>query len=284
MKFHQIFAIIRHEWSLNLKNGIFWNGVVVPLIFILLSLYHFKDDILNLSENGLLHVIYQILPLFTFYFCVFYTSVLANEVVNDKSSRISEIMLSIVDAKTQIVGKFLGVLTLLFAHITMYFVIISYVSGILGFNIIKVLILGQQQYILLLIISMTLTLISCLIWTVEIGVFVNDKEQTFLAIMPSLFLTGQATLLSWYLVLNSGGKVDLITHILFDIPAFTPAIGSVIITTLVSNYNFTYFEAYLTETIQLLFLWLMLKKAIKNYRVGSISNNQKHALLRKWFK
>ncbi|KRM19143.1 hypothetical protein FC40_GL000436 [Ligilactobacillus hayakitensis DSM 18933 = JCM 14209] len=284
MKFHQIFAIIRHEWSLNLKNGIFWNGVVVPLIFILLSLYHFKDDILNLSENGLLHVIYQILPLFTFYFCVFYTSVLANEVVNDKSSRISEIMLSIVDAKTQIVGKFLGVLTLLFAHITVYFVIISYVSGILGFNIIKVLVLGQQQYILLLIISMILTLISCLIWTVEIGVFVNDKEQTFLAIMPSLFLTGQATLLSWYLVLNSGGEVDLITHILFDIPACAPAIGSVIITTLVSNYNFTYFEAYLTETVQLVFLWLMLKRAIKNYRVGSISNNQRHVLFRNWFK
>src|SRR5699024_12508498 len=57
--------------------------------------------------------------LFRSYFCILYSSIIANEVVNDRTTRINELLFAMSSARIQLIGKIVGLYVLLIIQLAM---------------------------------------------------------------------------------------------------------------------------------------------------------------------
>ncbi|GMA69575.1 ABC transporter permease [Leuconostoc litchii] len=120
---------------------------------------------------------------------MWYTSMIANAIANEKSSRIMEILLAATSARVQYFGKIIGIFGLVLTHLIIYVV-----TSFAGFNFFKdnsfVKILSTNlsgvtlSFVIYAVIFILVAVALYLVLTSMIASLINDNAQVQQAIQP----------------------------------------------------------------------------------------------------
>ncbi|GLB47506.1 hypothetical protein WR164_14850 [Philodulcilactobacillus myokoensis] len=273
---NQIFVIAKHEIKFQIKSFIYWTTIFWPIIIsitiIKFSGKHFHIN--QISNSQVKASLGLFIPFFIFMICISYVSIIANLVAQDKSNKISEMMMSIVSAKEQLLGKILAIYFLVLLHMLIYgilFFIYQKVSPSIILNLfLKNISIPFLFYIGL---DILVSLFIILIMTAEISSFITDETQTAMAIIPVMILVTSGTVIAQFF--NQPGIIDSginFSRIFINIIFMIPPTGSFVEPILLTNGNFSYFEAYFNLIIQIVISLILLKPTIKHYQHGLLSS------------
>ncbi|MFT9456102.1 MAG: ABC transporter permease [Liquorilactobacillus hordei] len=272
----QIWVVAKRIVKANLKSVGFWATVLVPLIFFFFGVSYLitpekltKVLITNHEANILLA---EILPILLMFLSLIYSQILANEVVNDKTSRVMEFILAISSARAQLYGKILGTYILMVIHLLVYGIFIYSLADMTKFGFI-IFIFSRVHWTVFgyLGINIILALYACLVWTAEIAAYVTDRNQLGIVVIPILAITAQCVFLA---ELYSQGQLNLpwgVARVCLNVVCAIPLMGSLLMPTLVFAQNFSIYEMIVSLVLQWIITALLLKNAGRQYQIGIIS-------------
>src|SRR5699024_7920070 len=113
--------------------------------------------------------------LFRSYFCILYSSIIANEVVNDRTTRINELLFAMSSARIQLIGKIVGLYVLLIIQLAMLTVATIFLAEWQRHFSLYIPSIFNAIYFIFNILFATF---FGLIWTVQIAVCIDDNTQT----------------------------------------------------------------------------------------------------------
>lgn len=176
----------------------------------------------NSSNNSNFEVV-SILGIFVFIFLTSYVSMIGQEIANEKSSRIMEILLSVTSAKIQYFGKIAGIFCLALVQFIVYAIFIA-----LGIHFGKYTVLKDQIQSVtgkidanVLLISAVIILSSIALYvflTAIIASLINDYNQVQQAVAPVTYIAMVGYILTFMLPTL---KDNTIVKILSFIPYFS---------------------------------------------------------------
>lgn len=281
--FYQLKIVARNVVKKNLKTFSYWNVVGLPLVTLITFLKIYKKvNSLNAEMVALITAVF--VPLAIFFIGIFYVNIIVNEIANDKSTRMMEILLSISSAESQLYGKFVGTIILLLIQMGLYVVAfatvyISNISSLFSEFINDV----PKQLLFFLPVDILLGVFVCLIWSSEIASFISDKGQVSAAIVPImvLLITG---LLVAEMFASLGpirlGSSDIIARILIDLGMCFPPVGIMLSPTLLVNGTLGIIEVLVDTIVQILISLWMFKHTLKQYKKGVVSYSKKNPFLK----
>lgn len=271
--FKQISTVANYEMMDKFQSVSYWTIVIIPFI---LSVYLIRARyIVSINTN----VIGILLSLFTLMFCLIYIIISANSVAKDKTTKISEMILSIVGAKEQMFGKFLGVFILSIIHILIYTITI-YLYILCTNNIILKNVHNLNLHLIIYMILANLcTIFVSIIATMILASYITDSTQTMVATMPLSAFVGEMTIAG---ILLSGTYNNLtdnfVESLIFGLCLCIPVFGSVVSPILLLTQNISYLEAYFTLIIQLVIIIIFFKKSIYQYKFGLLTSKKVNIL------
>ena len=198
-----------------------------------------------------------------------YTSMMAQEVANEKSSRIMEILLAATSAKIQYYGKIIGVSLLVVTHLVIYVVLAGVASIVLKDN--KVVENGLKLFsgvdigfLIITVLMVMLGVISYLVLTAIIASIVNDQSQVQQVVQPIIYLSMIGYVASF---MSASMPSNIVLKVLAMVPFISP---SLMPSRLAIEYASTT-EAIIALVLQLVALVLVAKFGEKIYARNVLS-------------
>ncbi|WP_288531523.1 ABC transporter permease [uncultured Secundilactobacillus sp.] len=278
INFHQILVVSRHEIKNQAQSFSYWMIIVWPLVigFICFrmgdqtTIVSGSSDVLKSSV-----MVGMLMPMIIFMLCLSYVLILANSVAQDKTNKISEILMVMVDAREQLIGKIVAVYALLIFQLVLY--VVFFLSSGMDSSLLADV---MPLYWIYIVIDFFVTIFIALIWTTEIASYVTDETQVAMATAPVMLLIGTGTLVATLLnEPNYFGNGVTPIRIFGDVVFVFPPIGSMLMPTLLAQNSVSYFEAFLNLFLELIVTFFIFKGSIKQYRKGLISQKNGNPFL-----
>ena len=194
---------------------------------------------------------------------------MAQEVANEKSSRIMEILLAATSAKIQYYGKIIGVSLLVVTHLLIYVVLAGVASIVLKDN--KVVENGLKLFsgvdigfLIITVLMVMLGVISYLVLTAIIASIVNDQSQVQQVVQPIIYLSMIGYVASF---MSASMPSNIVLKVLAMVPFISP---SLMPSRLAIEYASTT-EAIIALVLQLVALVLVAKFGEKIYARNVLS-------------
>ncbi|WP_140929703.1 ABC transporter permease family protein [Apilactobacillus timberlakei] len=277
-KMRQLFAVARHEFLNQFNSFSYWMMFVIPLI-VVTALFKYVNLKFNFNNSNFINMVWGFsIPVLTFFFCLIYIGIIANSVARDKTSKLSEMLMSIVDAKEQINGKMLGIYLLLCFQIAFYTIFILILSKVMNNNFLF-LFIGRVKIGLIVysILALFVSLFMFLAITVQFSCFITDTSQISSATMPPMIFLLEFFSLS--LLYNSVGFDGDNMIWIFYIICMWPPVGSTLTPSLIASGNISYLFAYSTLIIQIMIMYILYVKSIHVFKYGLLSNKKKNIFI-----
>lgn len=204
-----------------------------------------------------------------FMLLTFYTSMMAQEIANEKSNRIMEILLAATSAKIQYYGKIIGISLLVATHLLTY-VVLGGVAAILlkGNKMVK----GMTQlfdgvdmsFLVIAAVMLILGVISYLVLTAIIASIVNDQSQVQQAVQPIIYLSMIGYVASF-------ASSSMPTNIVIKVLSFLPFVSPSLMPSRLAIQYASITDAIIAGVLQLLALILIAKFGEKVYAKNVLS-------------
>lgn len=277
-KMKQLLAVARHEFFNQINSFSYWMLVFIPLI-IITALFRYVNLTVDFHNSDFINMVWGLsIPVLTFLFCLIYVGMMANSVARDKTSKLSEMLMSIVDAKEQINGKMLGIYMLLSCQMIFYLIFIFCLSKIMHNNFLFIFISHVKiGLIVYSILALFVSLYMFLAITVQFACFITDTSQISSATIPPMFFLLEFFCLS--LFYNSLGSFDYSMVWILYIICMWPPVGSMLTPPLIASGNISYLFAYSTLIIQLIIIYILYIKSIHVFKYGLLSNKKKNIFI-----
>lgn len=278
----QVVVVLKHEMRNQLVSYTYWSIIVWPLLIMVVfeRLENLNMSAASLSIFKVSRLWGDILPTFIFMVCLSYVSIIANSVAVDKTSKLAELLMIMVDAKEQLVGKILSIYGLLGIQIAVYITTFNLYDGFTESKFLNEL-LSQTPYQLLvyIVLDAIVAILISLIWTAEIASNISDDAQITLAIIPVMLLIGTGTLIAMFFNSPAYFDVGLSTvRVYINVVLAFPPIGSLLFPTLLAEGSVTYWEAFLNLIVELVIMAFIFRTSVKQYRRGMLSRNHTNPL------
>ncbi|GFH41684.1 ABC transporter permease [Lactococcus hodotermopsidis] len=209
------------------------------------------------SKNWANYMISVIVSVFIFILLMAYTQMVAQEISNEKSSRIMETLLAATSAKVQYYGKILGVTLLVLTHILFYIVLGLVASLVLKGNetvksVLKMVNGVDLNFLVFAILMILVSIPAYLFLTAIIASLVNDQSQVQQAVSPIVYLSMIGYMSS---VITSSIPNNIIARVLSYLPFISSTFMPSRLATEVSSYS----DAYIALALQAVALVLVAK-------------------------
>ncbi|MDD9138596.1 ABC transporter permease [Fructobacillus sp. CRL 2054] len=205
-----------------------------------------------------------------------YSSIIGNEIANEKSSRIMETLLAASSAKAQYFGKILGVSYLLLTQLVLYGIaggIIAVVGQKMAitkmvFSYLTALTPGFWFFTLAFVIISTA---SYLILAAIAASLVNDQSQISQAMTP-------VTLIAMvpYIVAISSSSAGAGNNAFIQVLSYIPLMGQSIMPSQLANHYATWWQASLSLVLAVLFFAFLLHFGLKLYKKNVLSYSEEN--------
>lgn len=204
-----------------------------------------------------------------FMLLTFYTSMMAQEIANEKSNRIMEILLAATSSKIQYYGKIIGISLLVVTHLLTY-VVLGVIAAIVlkgneMVNAAMTLFDGVDvSFLVIASLMLVLGVVSYLVLTAIIASIVNDQSQVQQAVQPIVYLSMIGYIASFTSSSMPGNMViKVLSFLTFVSPTLMPS-------RLAIQYASTT-DAIIAAILQLLALILVAKFGEKIYARNVLS-------------
>lgn len=204
-----------------------------------------------------------------FMLLTFYTSMMAQEIANEKSNRIMEILLAATSAKIQYYGKIIGISLLVATHLLTY-VVLGGIAAILlkGNKMVK----GMTQlfdgvdisFLVIAAVMLILGVISYLVLTAIIASIVNDQSQVQQAVQPIIYLSMIGYVASF-------ASSSMPTNMVIKVLSFLPFVSPSLMPSRLAIQYASITDAIIAGVLQLLALILIAKFGEKVYAKNVLS-------------
>ncbi|WP_125581916.1 ABC transporter permease family protein [Levilactobacillus cerevisiae] len=268
-------VIARHETYNQVTSISYWTIIIWPLLFTsIFDRYEGADfNIDSLSSFEVEKLWGNVLPGFIFMVCLSYVSIIASSVATDKTSKLGEILIVMVDAKEQLFGKIMSIYLLLGGQMLIYLLFFKIYGESTGSRFLIELFAKTPSWLLVYVVLDTIVAIFIsLIWTTEFASYINDESQIPAAIIPVMLLIGTGAVVAIFFnspVYFSSGISTMRVYI--NVILVVPPIGSLLFPTLLAEKSVTYWEALLNLVLELLITTAIFRKSVKQYREGMLS-------------
>ena len=204
-----------------------------------------------------------------FMLLTFYTSMMAQEIANEKSNRIMEILLAATSAKIQYYGKIIGISLLVATHLLTYVVLGGVAAIVLkGNKMVK----GMTQlfdgvdisFLVIAAIMLILGVISYLVLTAIIASIVNDQSQVQQAVQPIIYLSMIGYVASF-------ASSSMPTNMVIKVLSFLPFVSPSLMPSRLAIQYASITDAIIAGVLQLLALILIAKFGEKVYARNVLS-------------
>lgn len=277
---NKILIVAKHTFITNFATKWFLITTLIPIsieLFILHSNKLFDSFLLftnNLNSKG---VIALIIPIIAAYFCILYSSIIANEVVNDRTTRINELLFAMSSARMQLIGKIVGLYILLIIQLAILTIATIFLTEWQRHFFLYIPSIYNAAYFVFNILFSTF---FGLIWTVQIAVCIDDNTQTALAVIPVTLIYLQVTGLAVSFALIPGKMRWGIARFVLDCVGIIPGIGSILMPVLYYAQNFSLIEVTISVIGEILIGKFLYKKALKKYSIKALAHSNKNT--NKW--
>lgn len=198
-----------------------------------------------------------------FVILLFYVQIIAQEIANEKSSRIMEILLAATSAASQFYGKIVGVFALAVTQMLLYVIFGGGALVIFGNNSIvrsarTIFSNVSWSFAVVTIIMLLLAIGMYLTLAAIIASLVNDQSQVQQAVQPVTYLAMIGYILSFIIA-------QAPHNLIINIASYVPFISQTLIPSRLA-LNFTGMpQALIAIAIQIIVVILMLKFGLKIY-------------------
>lgn len=198
-----------------------------------------------------------------------YTNVIAQEIANEKSSRIMETLLAATSAKVQYYGKIMGIGLLVLTHILFYVVLGVGASVILNDNkmvkgVLEMVKGVDSNFLIFSVLMLVVGLLSYLFFTAIIASLINDQSQVQQAVQPIVFLS-----MIGYMAGIVGGTVP--NNVVLKGLSFIPFVSTTLMPSRLATEVSTLTSAYIALAIQALALIVVAKFGERIYAKNVLS-------------
>lgn len=199
-----------------------------------------------------------------FIILLFYVQIIAQEIANEKSSRIMEILLAATSAASQFYGKIAGVFALALTQMLLYVVVGGAAINIFSDNRIlksaKAIFSNiSWQFAAVTIVMLLLAIVMYLTLAAIIASLVNDQSQVQQAVQPVSYLTMIGYILS-FIVANAPHNV------IINIASYIPFISQTLIPSRLALNFVSYPQAIIAIILQVIVVILILMFGLKIYQ------------------
>lgn len=270
----------------QIKSIVYWGVIgwplVVTLVFMRLANWQIHLTETILTEHTITMVWGIGIPTLIFMICLSYTSIMASSVVTDKTSKISELLLAVVGAKEQLIGKILATYALMFLQIGIYgFCLAIYIVTSRSRIIWQFVQKTPPLFVGYVLVDVLVALIMVLVWTTEIASYITDDSQIVLAVIPVMLLITTGTIVAVFLNAPGGlTEVNLAVRVIENFAFAMPPVGSLVIPTLLINHGISYWEALLNLGLEVGVMSIIFRTSVKQYKRGLLSSNKKNPFVR----
>ncbi|WEG14835.1 ABC transporter permease [Pullulanibacillus sp. KACC 23026] len=190
-----------------------------------------------------------------FIFLTLYTGVISQEIANEKSNRIMEILLAVTSSRVQYYGKTLGVMLLALTHIAIYAIGgTALYFGFRGNSVVKQvtsMLAGLNTGFLIFIALMTIiAVVGFLLLASIIASLVNDQSQAQQATQPVVFLSMIGYISSFALASNP-------SNVVLQVMSFIPFLSPTMMPTRFANLSVGAGEAWIALLLQVIAVGLV---------------------------
>jgi len=156
------------------------------------------------NTEGANYAIAVAIGVITMFVVMWYTSMIANAIANEKSSRIMEILLAATSARIQYFGKLIGVFILALTHMLIYliagFATVIFLKDNVFVKMITSNLNGVTTGFLLYALAFILVAVALyLVLTAMIASLINDNAQVQQAVQPISFLAMIGYMFSYFM-------------------------------------------------------------------------------------
>jgi ABC-2 type transport system permease protein len=214
-----------------------------------------NDTTLNATQIGANSRLAIFTVIVIFIFLTLYTGVISQEIANEKSNRIMEILLAVTSSRVQYYGKALGVMLLALTHIVIYAV--GGTALYFGFkdnSVIKQvtsMMAGLNSSFLVYIALMTfIAVVGFLLLASIVASLVNDQSQAQQATQPVIYLSLIGYIASFALNANPG-------NVVLQVMSFIPFLSPTMMPTRFANQAVGAGEAWIALFLQVIAVGLV---------------------------
>ncbi|MGO2939201.1 MAG: ABC transporter permease [Pseudolactococcus laudensis] len=198
-----------------------------------------------------------------------YTNMIAQEIANEKSSRIMETLLAATSAKVQYYGKIMGIGLLVLTHILFYVVLGVGASVILKDNkmvkgVLEMVKGVDSNFLIFSVLMLVVGFLSYLFLTAIIASLINDQSQVQQAVQPIVFLS-----MIGYMAGIVGGTVP--NNVVLKGLSFIPFVSTTLMPSRLATEVSTLTSAYIALAIQALALIVVAKFGERIYAKNVLS-------------
>jgi len=213
------------------------------------------------------------LGIFIFVFLTAYVGMIANEIANEKSSRIMEILLAATSPAVQFFGKLAGIIGLALVHLLIYIIVglISYQfisHDNATFKMIMSVLNGVDfSFAIITIIMVFFGIVMYLILTAIIAALVNDQSQVQQAVSPITYLAMLGYVLT-FMVSNSPDNV------IVKILSFVPFTSQTLMPARLGLQLTQPYELWIAIILQILMIIFLSRFGLKVYKKNVLQYNE----------
>lgn len=283
INYNQVLTIAMYEFKNSCKSFSYFTLLFIPLIVFssldhYVNIHHFSSKIIALYSPKIFAVS---IPIVIFAISVMYMSTLANLISRDKSSKLSEMLLSFVGAKEQLLGKILGVYFLIVIQFVMLFLFIFMYTIVTKTSNISIFLnnIGAINFTYS-IVNIFISFLLLFIWTAEFSSYVTDTSQTIIAIIPPVIFATTSCIEGVFFSVNNDWFQALSTYgIIFFFAACFPPVGTFVVPSLLINKEMPLWEACIILLAQLVISIILFRSATKRYKYGLLNNKKSNVIL-----
>lgn len=221
------------------------------------------------SKNAANYFISVGVAVIVFMLLMVYTNMIAQEIANEKSSRIMEMLLAVTSTRVQYFGKILGISLLVITHI-LFYVILGVAASIMlkGNDMVKTvtgMLSGVDiNFVIFAVLMLLFALLSYLFLTAIIASLVNDQSQVQQAVAPIVYLSMIGYMAS---IVASSIPNNIVIKVLGFIPFISPTLMPSRLATEVATMT----DAYIALALQVVALIIVAKFGEKVYAKNVLS-------------
>ncbi|MCK8624882.1 ABC transporter permease [Apilactobacillus xinyiensis] len=285
INYKQVFIIAMYEFKNSCKSFSYFTSLLFPIILFCSFDKYINNDFKNKTINITKYVsqIFAIsIPIIIFAISILYISALANLIARDKSSKMSEMFLSFVGAKEQLLGKIMGIYFLIviqFIVFTLFVIVYTfYTNTPVVIDFINNISLSNLAYS---IINIFVSFLLLFTWTAEFASYITDSSQTIVATIPTMLFAAMACIQGVFFSVNSNWfEAFSIYGIIFFLAASFPPVGTFVVPSLILNNVMPIWEAYIILLIQLIISSILFNSAAKRYKYGLLNHQKSNIILK----
>ncbi|OFI49193.1 hypothetical protein BG261_03740 [Floricoccus tropicus] len=219
--------------------------------------------------NGANYAISSATGILIFMLLSIYVGMIAQEIANEKSSRIMEILLAATSAKVQYYGKLIGIFALALTQIAIYvatvFIALFFFKDNDMLKMVKEVLSGVDLGFLAVTLAMVLVAIfGYLVLASIVASLVNEQSQVQQAVAPVMYLS----MIGYILGFTVAGSPN---NLLIKILSYVPYISQSLMPSRLAIQYATMKEAVIALVIEVVVIGLITKGAEKVYAKNVLS-------------